>query len=457
MTTLNRFVAVWVLLLVIGAGNFLAAQDTASVTGKTPIIIVPGLTGSELVNSKTGEVVWYKTSRSKIDDVRLPISSNLARNRDDLEAGDIIRGIRIAKFLPEVEIYERLIDSLQKTGGYREAKWTTATRKDYEDTFYVFAYDWRRDNVENARLFIQKIEALKRRLGKPDLKFNVIAHSMGGLIARYAAMYGNADIPAGTPKPTWAGARHMGKIFMLGTPNEGSPLALQGLLDGVSYVAGGVNLPWVQNLSRFDVFTVPSVFQLLPHEGTLRIYDEDLKPMDIDIYNPAVWDEYDWGVWEDKDFEKKFNAVEQRNAKSYFIAVLNRAKRFQAALDANSSATIPVSFYLIGGDCKETLNAIILRRNEKKDRWITQFKADSYVTSSGQKISSEQLKAVIYTMGDSVVPKRSLEAATIRANGGVNALPVLSELYQCEGHGKLVTNPTIQQKLFSLLGAISGN
>lgn len=447
-----RVLSLIIAIVLAGAFSGAPAQTAGTAAGKAPVIIIPGITGSELVNKDTGKVEWFRSGRGK-DDVRLPISPNLARNRDDLVAGDIIREVRIAKFLPEIEIYERLIDSLQKTGGYREAKWATATKADYEDTFYVFSYDWRRDNVENARLLIQRIETLKRRLGKPDLKFNVVAHSMGGIISRYAAMYGNADIPAGKPKPTWAGAKHFDKVFLLGTPNEGSLLSFNAILNGVAYIGGGIKLPFVQDLSRFDVFTFPSAFQLLPHEGTMLAYDEELKPLKIDIYDPTAWNEYDWSIWEDKDFEKKFNVEDQRNARAYFRAVLARAKHFQEALNANTTATVPVSFYLMGAECKETPNAMILRRNEKKDRWITQFNAESFTNSLGQKINSGEIKPIIYAMGDSVVPKRSLDAATIRSNGSPNALPVVGDLVQCESHGKLVTNPEIQQKLFTLLGA----
>lgn len=449
----NALNAICAALFVFGISQFTVAQEMATETGKTPIIIIPGLTGSELINSKTGQKVWFRAGRAKDDDIRLPISPVLSRNRDNLITGDIIREVKIIGALPEIEIYERLINALEKRGGYREAKWDSAATIDFEDTFYVFPYDWRRDNVENARLLIGKIETLKHRLGKPNLKFNIIAHSMGGLISRYAAMYGNADIPAGTPKPTWAGAQHLDKIFLLGTPNEGSLLSLDALLNGVSYVGGGINLPFVQNLTRFDVFTIPSIFQLLPHEGSFRAYDEDLKLLEIDIYNQVSWDEYDWSIWEDKDFKKRMSAAEQRNARSYFIAALGRAKRFQSALNANSSAKIPVSFYLMGADCKETQNALILRRNEKKDRWETQFKAVSFTNSTGQKFTAEQLKSILFATGDSVVPKRSLAAETIAANGNKNVLPVVSELFQCEAHSKLVTNPSIQDKLFLILKA----
>ena len=245
------------LLILVAAFQVYPQAGAVAASGKTPIIIIPGLTGSELVNAKTGEEVWFKPTRAKDDDIRLPISPNLSANRDNLVPRDIIRSVKLLKFLPESEIYERLIDALEKRGGYKEGIWETPPKDGFQDTFYVFPYDWRLDNVENARLLIRKVEALKRRLRKPNLKFNIVAHSMGGLLARYAAMYGNADIPGGDIRPTWAGARHFDKIVLLGTPNEGSVSTIDALLNGFSYIGGGLNLPFIQDISRFDMFTIP--------------------------------------------------------------------------------------------------------------------------------------------------------------------------------------------------------
>jgi pimeloyl-ACP methyl ester carboxylesterase len=437
--------------LFLTVNTVLGQTPPAVPSGKAPIIIIPGLTGSELVNSRTGEEVWFKAKRSKDDDLRLPISANLARNHDDLVPKDILRSIKLAKFLPESEIYERLINALETRGGYKEGQWNTPAKDGFADTFYVFPYDWRRDNVENARLLVRQIDALKRKLGKPNLKFNIIAHSMGGIISRYAAMYGNADLPAGAPKPTWAGAKNFDKIFLLGTPNEGSALALNSLLNGFSYFGGGINLPFIQDIDRFDVFTMPSAFQLLPHDGTLMAYDEDLKPIAFDLYDPATWEKYGWSIWQDADFKKKMSVSEQRNARGYFLAALGRAKRLQTALDANTGDTVPVSFYLIGAECKDTQNGMLLLHNGKKDKWEVRFKSDSFTKSNGEKVTAEQVKPLLMAAGDSIVTKRSLTNATIRANGNKNVLPIVSELYQCETHNKLVTNPEIQDKLFLLL------
>jgi pimeloyl-ACP methyl ester carboxylesterase len=440
-------------LIFSGFASTVEAQDVKAVEnaskGKTPIIIIPGLTGSELVNSKNQEIVWFKPGRAKDDDLRLPISPNLARNRDSLRTGDIIRGVQFIKFLPEIEIYEKLIDSLEKRGGYKEGKIDSPPAGGFEDTFYVFPYDWRRDNVENARLLMQKIDSLKRKFKRPKMKFNIIAHSMGGLIARYAAMYGNADLSrSGRLRPTWAGARNFDKIFLLGTPNEGSVQALDSLLNGFSLIGGGLNLPFVQNLSRFDVFTIPSIFQLLPHQGTFTAYDENLKPLKIDIYDPKNWDTYDWSIWKDDDFTKKFTPAEQRQAKAYFNVVINRARRFQEALNANTTAKSPVSFYLMGADCKETQTAVLLLRNEKKNRWETHFKASGFERANGEKVTSDELKKLIYSLGDGVVTKASLKMENLNKP---SILPVESELFQCESHNKLATNPEITDKLFTIL------
>ena len=428
------------------------ATQTATVkTGKAPLIIVPGLTGSELVNRENGNVAWFQRSRAKDDDIRLPISPVLRRNRDKLVAGDIIRNVKFLKFLPEIEIYDKLIDALEKRGGYKEGKWNAPPKDGYQDTFYVFAYDWRLDNVENARLLMKKIKALKTKLRKPNLKFNVVAHSMGGLVTRYAAMYGDADLRAGKPRPTWAGARDFNRIFLLGTPNEGSAESLKAILNGFSYIGGGFNLPFVQNISKFDMFTIPAMFQLLPHNGTFKIYDENLQPLKVDLFDPKVWDTYDWNPMKDEGFAKKFSAAEVKTGRAYFANVLARAKRFQDALDANTNEKIPVSFYLIGGDCKETPDSAIVYLDKKKNKWKTQFDGGSFERASGEKVSSEDIKKIIYGMGDGVVSKRSLAGETFTNNGKKAFLPVTSEIYVCEGHTKLVTGTEAQDKLFALL------
>lgn len=438
------------LLLILFVAAALGQIENAQRTGKQPVIIIPGLAGSNLVNKNTGKLVWFKASRAKDDDVRLPISPNLSANSDNLVSRDILRAVRLFKILPEVEVYERLIHELESRG-YREANWAEPDPADAADTFYVYPYDWRRDNVESARLLIRKIEALKQALEQPDLQFIIIAHSMGGLVARYAAMYGDADIPRGKPSPEWTGARHFSKIFLLGTPNEGSILAINALLNGASFSGGGFNIPFVRNINRFDVFTIPSVYQLLPSAGTLKVYDEDLQPVKLDIFNELAWDEYDWSIWKDRDFRRRFDAAEQSAARTFFRAALERARRFQDALNALPHRPAPVDFYLVGSDCRDTQNAVILRRDEKKDRWITQFKASQYKTSAGRKIESDELKGLLFAKGDGVVTRRSLARESTEVKPDNNPLPIKDVIFECDEHTKLVSNKKIPDKIFAII------
>lgn len=427
--------------------------------GKLPVIIIPGIIGSELVNKDTNDVVWFGIRRASTDDLRLPISTNIAGNRDNLVPRDILRGVKLFKFLPEIEIYERLANTLETTGGYKEGKWDAPTETGFEDTYYVFPYDWRRDNVENARLLIRRLDKLKAKLKKPNLKFNIIAHSMGGLIARYAAKYGDADLPGGVRKPraTWAGAKSINKIFLLGTPNEGSVSALNSLINGLGLLsANRINLPFIQDLSKYDVFTIPAAYQLLPHAGTIRAFDENLKPLKIDLYNPLTWEKYGWAAYSDPNFAKQFSEVEQKQAKDYFRLVLNRAKRLEEALDANIGAKSPVSLYLLGSDCKPTLDAVVIYRDAKNNRWETLFRPESFKRNNGTKVSVKEMEKLFYAPGDSVVTQRSfLGTHSVKTKrGGVapqTAFPAKDISFVCEVHNKLTGNAKIQSDLLDVL------
>ncbi len=232
--------------------------------------------------------MWPSAFRT--DEDALPISPNLEANRDDLVPGKILETVRLARILPEVYVYRDLLDALRRYAGYRQATWEDPGSDGDRDAFYVFAYDWRRDNVANARDLVQRIERLKQRLQRPDLKFNIVAHSMGGLIARYAAMYGDADLPPeGTAiQPTWLGAAHISKIVMIGTPNEGSTDAFATLVEGYSITEGlRRRVPLLNKLSAEDAVRTPSVFQLMPHSRAARFLDENLQPLDSRSLRPG--------------------------------------------------------------------------------------------------------------------------------------------------------------------------
>ena len=436
--------------------------------GKRPVIIIPGILGSELVNSETNERVWLNLSSAKTDGLSLPISPNLSENRDKIVPTRIIERAKISAFLPEVSIYEALIQAMERYGGYRAGDWENPDAEGGGlDKYYVFAYDWRRDNVENAQILVRKIEELKRKLGDAELRFNVIAHSMGGLIARYAAMYADEDLPPNDtkPVPNWRGAAHFNKIFMFGVPNEGSMATLELLIKG--YRVGGFN---INVLNREVAITSPAVFQLLPHQNTARFYDEDLNPTQIDLYDPATWKKYGWSAYADAAFRSKFagqsNAVTSGRKSeyadvllddfdAYFANTLRRTKLFHDALDADATVPQSIAFFAFGSDCDDTQDGAILVKHSKTNVWQTIFTPKGYKTSSGRQITRSQTKAKLYAPGDLRVTRRSLLAETIIEQNYRNSifrrnLPV-SATFSCELHNELPNSKIMQDNFLTAL------
>jgi hypothetical protein len=440
--------------------------------GKAPLIVLPGALGTELVNEKTGKVVWPAVFRTTDDELTLPITSDFSNNRDNLVPGKIIDKIRLSKFVPEVYVYSGLIESLQKFGGYKEGSWNNPPSDGYQDTFYLYPYDWRRDNVETAQRLITDIEKLKSKLNRPDLRFNILCHSMGGLVARYAAMYGKDDLPSDgiEPTPNWAGAKHIGKIFMFGTPNEGSAEAFATLINGYS-ITEGIRRPirLLKKLSREDMMTSPAIFQLLPHGSVARFLDENLQPVKIDIYDAETWRYYGWSAAFDPEFRRKYAAKHKEqlsaHAKSndllkeldgYMVAVLKRAKAFHKALDVQTEERAPVLMFIFGGDCEETLNAPLILRDKKKEKWETFIRPKSFTSSTGKMFSKKEVTIAMFSPGDGRVTRRSLLAENLaeqhRASNIFNtALPVTYAVFGCDLHGYLQNNLILQNNVLTAL------
>jgi pimeloyl-ACP methyl ester carboxylesterase len=423
------------------------------------VIVIPGILGTELINPKTGETVWPSAFRTSQEG--LPISPDLTANRDDLVPGKILETVKLARVLPEIYVYRDLLEALRSYAGYRDGNWDNPGANDYQDTFYVFPYDWRQDNVANARELVKRMERLKTKLQRPDVKFNVVAHSMGGLIARYAAMYGDADLPQGDGaiQPTWLGAAHISKIVMIGVPNEGSADAFATLIEGYSITEGlRRRVPLLNKLTAEDVVRTPSVFQLLPHRQSVKFLDENLQPVEIDLYEVEVWKRYGWSVLYSDDFRRRYagangttSSVEELDA--YLGATLRRARRFHQALDASDGAMSPITLLAIGGDCEETLNSPVILRDEKRNRWLTLTRPREYRTSTGLKITKKRVTDAMYAPGDGRVTRSSLLGENIAGTRDAQTGFSLSRyaVFGCDLHGQLQRNKTLQDNALTAI------
>lgn len=322
-----------------------------------------------------------------------------------------------------------------------------------------------------------RMAAAKRQLRRPDVKFDIIAHSMGGLVARYAAMYGTSQPSANRPVPNWSGAAHINKLMMFGTPNEGSYSAMDALLNGYPIIANR-RLPLIDDLKPEDLMTTPATYQLLPHQASGRILDENLKPLNVDLYNVDNWIKYGWGPIADPKFLSKLrdarrlsltnkdikpkrpgpkDSPEERliagltfaQVRAFMASALNRARQFHRALNVPAKDP-PVEMYAYGGNCDQTLDAIVLIKEAEKDRWTTLLDAKDIKTSAGVELKKDVVRTAMFSDGDGRVTKRSLLA---EGNGTelAGAMSLKLSFFACGKHTKLFLEEPIQDSFLSAL------
>lgn len=349
---------------------------------RNPIIVIPGVLGSRLVDDQSRRVVWGEFGGDSINPTSAGGARLLALPMQQGQKLDALRDqVRVAGTLDAVDVkllgipiqinaYRDLLIALG-VGGYRDPE-SHLGDVDYGDQSYSsfqFAYDWRRDNIESARLLNKFILEKKtyienerrKRYGAdfPAVRFDIVAHSMGGLVARYFLQYGAADLPAdgSPPKITWAGAEHIDRLVMIGTPNAGSLDAVKNLVHGESLSQ------WLPRYEPAILGTMPSLYQLLPRSRqTPVVSDPDRRP--IDILDPKVWADLRWGLMDPRQhnyLRELLPEVADPNqrlqvAYDHLTKCLNRAKAFHAAMDAQATPPTGTTIHLIAGDAHPTIS-----------------------------------------------------------------------------------------------------
>lgn len=222
------------------------------------VVVLPGIMGSELVHSD-GEPVWSTTPRflthslatlgRRLDDLRLPA------NHGDAPAPN---GVHASRLLPDlvaipglwrpVSGYSQLNDFLRGPRfNFIEAD---PARPERIPNLIEFPYDWRLSNRHNGRRLAEvALPALERWQSQPGMheaELVIVAHSMGGLVARWFL-------------ECEGGAEHTRALITVATPHRGALSALTTLVNGLRPGFG----PFRLNLSRF-ASSLPALYQLLP-------------------------------------------------------------------------------------------------------------------------------------------------------------------------------------------------
>ncbi len=352
---------------------------------RNPVIVIPGILGSRLVQRPSGNLVWGAFGLGQVNPntpegarlIALPMrpETPLADLADDVTADGALDRV-VINFMGypiQLNAYYHILQVLG-VGGYRDQGLGEAGAIDYGDrhfTCFQFDYDWRRDIVESARQLDRFIKAKLayvqqerlRRFGiKPaPTKFDIVAHSMGSLVARYYARYGTQDLPAdgSLPPVTWEGTKYIEHLIMIGPPNAGSLSTLQHLVQGIKPAAFFPKYP------AAVVGTMPSVYQLLPRTRHKPLIDNAGRAVE-DIFDPGLWRHHQWGL-ADPDQAPVLQMLlphvsdpEERRqiALAHLTRCLHRANQFTAALDRPARPPNSLRLFLVAGDSVDTARTV---------------------------------------------------------------------------------------------------
>ena len=310
-------------------------------------VLVPGILGSQLV-APDGTQVWFNFGNAVgAHDLALPFSLPLSEARDELRPAGLIGVDTVLPRLFGFTEYADIATLLEGAGFARTGRHPLRPGAAY----HWFTYDWRRDLVESARRLGEALDELADSLGDAGARFNLVGHSMGGLLARYYLRYGGAEPDADAPV-TWAGARRIQTLTLAAVPGSGSVPALDTLLTG-----SRVGLS-TTTLSVATVASMPSLYELLPPPGTHPLATLDGKLLDDDLHDPATWERYGWGAF--APARRRSGEIEEglpgpAEFRAFVNATLQRARAFHAALSRPPDSPCPVPVVLLGGDCLPTL------------------------------------------------------------------------------------------------------
>jgi len=352
---------------------------------RNPVIVIPGILGSKLEEPGMKTPVWGAFTYGAADPdypegarlVALPMERGkpLSELRDSVVPTTVLDSVEIDVALLvrglEIDAYDEIIKTLA-AGAYRDETIELATagpvNQDGHFTCFQYAYDWRRDIAEQAAALHERVmhaqQAAKDGFKLDQApKVDIVAHSMGGLVLRYYLRYGVQPLPddGSLPELNWAGAQHIERAIIIGTPSAGSVLSLTQLVEGVNYVS------LITPTYRPAVLgTMPSIYQLLPRVRHQRVIDE-ATGQPIDFLDAKVWKKYGWGLadpddartrrWLLPEIEKQ--AERDRIAYEHLEKCLARADQTFRALDRPAKdKPAHLRMILFAGDVDETADVI---------------------------------------------------------------------------------------------------
>jgi alpha-tubulin suppressor-like RCC1 family protein/pimeloyl-ACP methyl ester carboxylesterase len=233
------------------------SKPVASSAAAVPLIFIPGAFGTELYSGGIDDShrVWLNPSKigSQTDDEHL----DALRPDEQGESQDTITvGFPLwSKIAGWIDVY----------GGFYEFLRTLDPVR-LKTTF--FSYDWRLDIATNAEMLAREIDAL--RVSSGSAQVDIVAHSMGGLVAKAYLSKSKRN------------ESKVGSVVFIATPHYGTGKGLETLVMGVNPLP----IPLVLSKQRIAYVSrnMPGAYQLMPSRKLNDIQSalEELDDVDGD-------------------------------------------------------------------------------------------------------------------------------------------------------------------------------
>jgi len=284
---------------------------------------------------------------------------------------------------------------------------------DFNRRLYVFTYDWRQDNVKSAKKLHQFIQHIQLNHNNENLKVDLIAHSMGGLVSRYYLRYGDIDVLNDNDFPVnLNGAQNVRKVVLLGTPNFGSVGSVESFITGLKI--------GLRKIPTEVLVTMPSIYQLFPHSINNWLINIDGKQLDRDVFDSDIWQSFQWSIYDPRV-----------------------QKRIKAQFSDSKLAIV------MGGDC--SLSTARLLVEEVDGISITRLRP-AHIKKPKANIDYTRL---MLEPGDGTVTKASLLARNVldptAPQHKYSFFPLDYPYFLCEEHSTLTSNINFEDNLLHIL------
>ncbi len=373
-----------------------------SIPQKTPVLIVPGVLGTEISKPNTDgslEKLWLNLENNLTDFYDtfmdpLQFNDDLTPTYNGLVLGDVLRDmifdIKIDTFVA-YDYSGSLIKEFQNQG-YTE-----------NSDLFLFPYDWRygvsEDTVNQLK---QKITDIMNETGSD--KVDVIAHSTGGLLVKKYVME-NPD------------SNNIDKAIFIGVPNTGAPNAIKTLLVGGNFGNRLLADSEMQKLAR----NLPVVYDLAPSEEYYKNKGSFVKILNKNLFSSTSTDLSFDDMTNFLTIDHNFNALAWHNAQNLHTQDFDNYDMRNAGVD----------LYAIDG-CKTGTVTKILENHS--DNPLLDLFTPTY---------SVQTEST----GDGTVPLESATNLPINENNKYYALKA--------DHGTMLSQDGIRQQIVNILSGTS--